>query len=186
MAPGPVGKREEERRRRNKPEVPVEKVNLDELISQEVEIPVADENWEPLTRAYWDSFKHSGQSIWYEPSDWMTAYTLMEVLDRWLKPQDVKVGQTGSMGQEAGGGDIEYVFEAKIVAIPGSVLSSILKGLTSLMATEGDRRRLRIELERKKAIDAALAGDGKVVSIAKTREEALAAARRSVEQQTTG
>lgn len=181
---GPPPKRAEERRRTNKPDVEIEKVNLDELISQEVEIPVADENWEPLTRQYWESFKRSGQSIWYEPSDWMTAYTLMEVLDRWLKPQDVKVGQSGSAGAENGGGDVDYIFEAKIVAMPGGVLSSILKGLTALMATEGDRRRLRIELERKKAIDAALAGDGKVVSIAKTREEAMAAARRAVNEQT--
>jgi hypothetical protein len=182
--PGPPPKREEERRRRNKDGVEIEKVNLDELISQEVEIPVADENWEPLTKSYWDSFKHSGQSIWYEPSDWMTAYTLMEILDRWLKPQDVKVGQSGSAGAENGGGDVDYIFEAKIVAMPGGVLSSILKGLTALMATEGDRRRLRIELERKSAIDAALANAGNVVSIAKTREEALATARRAVDEQT--
>lgn len=175
--PGPVPKREAERRRRNKSDVEIEKVNLDELISQEVEIPAADENWEPLTKNYWDAFKHSGQSIWYEPTDWMTAYTLMEVLDRWLKPQDVKIGQEGSERDATGGGNVNYIFEQKIVAMPGGVLSSILKGLTSLMATEGDRRRLRIELERKSAIDAALAGAGNVIPIAKTREEALRRAR---------
>lgn len=182
--PGPPRKRDAERRRRNKDDIPTETVNLDELISQEVEIPVADEEWEPLTRQFWEAFKRSGQTIWYEPSDWMTAYTLMEILDRWLKPQDVKVGQEGSDRDATGGGNIEYIFEQKIVAMPGGVLSSILKGLTALMATEGDRRRLRIELERKKAIDAALAGDGVVVPIAKTREEALAKAKRSVEEQT--
>jgi hypothetical protein len=169
--PGPVPKRDEERRRRNKDDIETTKVNLDEVLRGEVEVPVADENWEPLTRRFWDSFQQSGQSIWYEPSDWMTAYYLMEVLDRWLKPQDVKVGQIGSAGQETGGGDIEYVFEPKIVAIPGATLTAILKGLTALMATEGDRRRLRIELERKKAIDAALSGDGVVVPLVKTREE---------------
>ena len=195
---GPPPKRSEERRRRNKDAVPTEKVNLDELISAEVEIPmppmtttgtrwVEDEDgrvvsetyeldepvpaWEPLTLRYWEAFKASGQSIFYEPSDWMTAYALMEFLDRWLKPQDVKVGQIGSLKDESGGGDITYVFEPKIMAMPGSVITAFLSGLSALMATEGDRRKLRIELERKRAIDKALEESGTVVSISKTRAE---------------
>lgn len=180
--PGPIPKREEERRRRNKDVVETTKVNLDELLAQEVEVPLANEDWEPLTKSYWESFQRSGQSIWYEPSDWMTAYALMEVLDRWLKPQQIRIGEIRPGQNE--GGEVTYLFEDKIVAMPGGVLSSILKGLASLMATEGDRRRLRIELERKKALDAALSGDGKVVSIAKSREEAMAAARRAVKNQT--
>jgi hypothetical protein len=177
--PGPIGKKDAERRRRNKDAIPTELVNVDELLVGEVEIPIADENWEPLTKSFYDSFKSSGQVIWMEPTDWMTAYTLMEVLDRWLKPQDVKVGQTGSAGAEQGGGNVEYLFEAKIVAMPGGVLTSILKGLTSLMATEGDRRRLRIELERKKRIDEALSGDNKVVSIAQKRSDVFKREARS-------
>jgi hypothetical protein len=190
---GPVPKRSEERRRRNKdPEGSVEliKVDLDDLIAGEVEIPqpplryheVDSETgeireleepewyWEPITMSMWESFSRSGQAIFYEPSDWATAYMLMEVLDRWLKPQDVKVGQIGSSKDESGGGDITYVFEQKIVAMPGGVLTSILKGLASLMVTEGDRRRLRIELDRKKAQDAILGGEN-VVSIVSKRED---------------
>jgi hypothetical protein len=196
--PGPVGKRDAERRRRNKDAVETVSVDLDALIAENIDIPavpmtttgkrmVEDEDgrmvqeeyeldepvcaWEPLTVSFWESFARSGQSIFYEPSDWMTAYALMEILDRWLKPQDVKVGQIGSMSGENAGGDVTYVFEPKIVAMPGGTLTAILKGLTSLMATEGDRRRLRIELERKKARDAALAGDGKVVPISQKRQE---------------
>jgi hypothetical protein len=168
---GPPPKRSEDRRRRNKDGIELTKVNIDELLAGEVEIPVADENWEPLTKSFYDSFARSGQAIWMEPTDWMTAYTLMEVLDRWLKPQEVKIGQIGSGRDEGAGGDVTYVFEEKILPMPGGVLNAILKGLTALMATEGDRRRLRIELERKKAIDAALAGDGVVVPISKTRDE---------------
>jgi hypothetical protein len=191
---GPPPKRSEERRRRNKDAVDVEKVNLDELITQDVEIPttgvrwVEDDDdgrivsetyeldepvpaWEPLTLRYWEAFKRSGQSIFYEPTDWMTAYALMEFLDRWLKPQDVKVGQIGSLKDESGGGDITYVFEPKIMAMPGSVITAFLSGLGALMATEGDRRKLRIELERKRAIDKALEDSGVVVPISKTRDE---------------
>ena len=164
---GPAPKKEAERRRRNKDAVETEIVNLDELIAGEVEVPKADPEWEPLTKSFWDSFKSSGQAIWMEPSDWMTAYTLLEVLDRWLKPQEVRVGEYRPGAQE--GGQVEYTFEEKILPMPGSVLNSILKGLSALMATEGDRRRLRIELERKKAVEAALGGN--VVSIAQTRQE---------------
>lgn len=160
-------KKEAERRRRNKDAVETEVINLDELIAGEVTVPKPDPDWEPLTRSFYDSFKASGQAIWMEPSDWMTAYALMEVLDRWLKPQEVKVGEYRPGAQE--GGEVEYRFEDKILPMPGSVLTGILKGLSALMATEGDRRRLRIELERKKAVEAALGGN--VVSISKTRED---------------
>lgn len=167
---GPVGKRDAERRRRNKDGVDTVSVDISELIGREVEIPVADENWEPLTKSYWDSFQSSGQAIFYEPSDWMTAYMLMEILDRWLKPQDVRVGEIRPAQQE--GGEVEYVFEAKILAIPGATLNAILKGMTSLMATEGDRRRLKIELERKAAREQAV--EGTVTDIVKRRQDAFA------------
>lgn len=166
---GPPPKKEQERRRRNKDGVEVQIVNVDDLLIGDVEIPVADENWEPLTKSFYDAFAKSGQALWMEPTDWMTAYTLMEVLDRWLKPQEVRIGENRPGQNE--GGEVTYLFEDKVVAMPGGVLNAILKGLTALLATEGDRRRLRIELERKKAVDAALAGDGKVVSITQNRQD---------------
>lgn len=166
---GPPPKKESERRRRNKDGVETEVVNLDELVLGEVEIPVADPNWEPLTTSFYESFKRSGQAMWMEPTDWMTAYMLMEVLDRWLKPQEVRVGEIRP--PEGSGGRLTYLFEDKVIAMPGATLNSILKGLTSLLATEGDRRRLRIELERRKAAEA-LANDlGNVVSIVQKRAE---------------
>jgi hypothetical protein len=175
---GPVPKKDAERRRRNKtPDnggisaLPAEVINLDDTIHGEVEIPAADPDWEPLTLSYWDSFAGSGQSMFYEPTDWMTAYMLMETLDRWLKPQDIRVGE--SKPPEGMGGDVWYHFEAKRVPVPGNVLSSILKGLTSLMATEGDRRRLRLELERKTAIDAAVSGSATVTDIVSRRADAF-------------
>lgn len=198
MPPGPLPKRSEERRRRNKDGVEIEKVDLDILITDDVEIPsvpttnllretvVTDDGrlvwreteldepvpaWEPLTISFWESFSRSGQAIFYEPTDWMTAYALMEILDRHLKPQEVKVGQIGSTKDESSGGEVIYLFEPRYIPVPGGVLNAILKGLTALMATEGDRRRLRIELERKKATDAAL--EGKVIDIVQRRQDAF-------------
>lgn len=178
---GPVPKRSEERRRRNKdPEGAVElvKVDLDNLIAGEVEIPLVPEEWDPITLNLWDSLAKSGQAIFYEPSDWATAYAVCEVLDRWLKPQEVRVGKKETaelLDIDDDGKPVvlrgeEYIFEEKILAMPGGVLTAILKGLASLMALEGDRRRLRIELDRKKAQDAILGGEN-VVSIVQRRED---------------
>lgn len=177
--PGPPPKREEARRRRNKDEIPTTKVNLDEVLAMEVEIPVADPNWDPLTLQFWESFSKSGQSIWYEPSDWMAAYTLMEALDRWFKPQDIKVGERETrewVDDDSDGSPVyiegkEYIFEQKIIAPPAGLITAVYKALGDLMAMEGPRRRLRIELERRKALDEALSGDGTVVSIVKNRED---------------
>lgn len=170
--PGPVGKRDSERRRRNKPAIETVTVDIADLIQRDIELPEADPDWEPLTHAYWESFASSGQAMFYEPSDWMTAYMLMEVLDRHLKPQDIRTGEIRPAQQE--GGEVEYVFTAKIIPIPGNVLSSILKGMTSLMATEGDRRRLKIELERRAAMEAAAGGEATVTDILKNRSDAFA------------
>ncbi len=172
MPPGPVPKKEAERRRRNKDAVATEVINLDEILAGERVVPTADENWHPVALNLFESLKTSGQSIFMEPSDWATAYMLVEILDRWLKPQDVKVGQEGSERDATGGGNVNYIFEEKIVAMPGGVLTAILKGLSALMVTEGDRRRLRLELERKSAIDAAL-GASNIIDINASREEAF-------------
>ena len=160
---GPVPKKEGERRRRNKTTeagdtIEVTKINLDELIAGEVEIPAPDPGWHPIAAMFYDSLQRSGQAIWLEPSDWATAYILTESLSRDLKPQFVGINE------ETG--------EPILMTIPlkGSSLSSYLKALSSLLATEGDRRRLRIELERQKRIDEAAEG-GKVVDIVQARAD---------------
>lgn len=158
MTSGPPPKRSEERRRRNKDAVETQKVDVAELASHDVEIPVADETWDPVTKMIWESLPRSGQAIFYEPADWAAAYLMCESIDRDLKPQVVGIHEeTGE------------VIMAEI-PLKGASLSAYIKMMTSLLMTEGDRRRARIELERQKAKDAAAGGEGKVVSISKTRQ----------------
>lgn len=77
--PGPVPKRSDERRRRNKSSraeaVPVVGV---------VEIPAAHEDWHPIARDWYVSLSLSGQAKFYEPSDWQQARLWAEVLSRQL------------------------------------------------------------------------------------------------------
>jgi hypothetical protein len=188
--PGPTRKKDAERRRRNKDGIETQVVNVDELLAGDVEIPVppmrldacedecsddCDKHtgeevpaWHPIAhQAYW-SLAASGQVIFMEPSDWMTAYALCETLSRELKAKPIVVP-----GGEGEASTIQWVIQP----VNGSVLSSFLKGWTSLLATEGDRRRLRIELERRKRIDGAAEGDN-VVDIVQARADAFKQAAR--------
>ena len=132
---GPVPKRDSQRRRHAPPAGgPAEKG-----VHVECTPPPALEHWHPVARGWFDSLATSGQSWWYQASDWATAVVLAEEMDRCLKPQAIGVSKLG---------DIVWAERPM-----GASLAAILKGAASLMATEGDRRRLRIELERKERIE---------------------------------
>lgn len=161
--PGPVPKKDAERRRRNKTDgnsaIPATVVNVDDLLVGDVDIPVPLEDWHPIARLMYDSVMRSGQVIWMEPSDWSALYLMCESISRDLNPQVVGITEEGD------------VVKAEI-PLKGASLSSYLKGMASLMMLEGDRRRLRIELERQKRIDAAAEG-GTVVDIVQRRADAF-------------
>lgn len=157
---GPVPKRSEERRRRNKEGGEIVKVDVAALAAEDVTIPAANEDWHPTAYAMYESLMRSGQAIFYEPSDWALAYTLCETLSRALDPVPMVVGA---------GEDSKVEFHE--VPLPGAALNAFLKGMASLMVTEGDRRRLRIELERAKAREAAAGGGGSVIPISQKRQD---------------
>lgn len=150
-ARGPIGKKNEAKMgHRTKAELAgTEVVNLDEIDDEllqraEEGMIEADESWHPVARQWYESLAHSGQKIYYQPSDWAIAYLLAESLSLDMKPQVVGVNE------ETG--------EPVLARIPlkGASLAAYLKGFTALLATEGDRRRMQIELERE-----SLKGQGK-------------------------
>lgn len=113
---GPAPKRNEQRQRRNK-----------DAILQEVEItsapasqPPTDQSWHPAARRIWDAMGNSGQTKFYEATDWAYAQFMCDLITDYMT---------------AGKGN-------------GQMVSSILSGLSSLMLTEGDRRRAGVELQR--------------------------------------
>ena len=75
-------------------------------------------------RGWYESLRTSGQAIYYTASDWASALIIAKAIAR---------------------------FEERPSA---HMLTAILSGFGSLAATEGERRRLRIELERAEASDA--------------------------------
>lgn len=79
-----------------------------------------DPQWHPVAQEWFTSLAQSGQSVFYEPSDWATAAYVAEAMSRNL-----------SAGK----------FSAQLFA-------AVMSGMSSLLTTEGDRRRVRLELER--------------------------------------
>jgi hypothetical protein len=85
----------------------------------------------------YESLRTSGQAKFYEPSDWAAAYLLAEAMSRDLKPQAVGVSIiTGKVVRAT-------------VPLKGGSLAAYLKAFAALGVTEGDRRRIGIEIQRK-------------------------------------
>lgn len=97
---GPVPKRTEQRRRRNKPETPTATAPTGSGVT---EAPRADESWHPLAVEWFDSLGKSGQAVWYEASDWATARIWGDLLSRQLlmaKPSAVMIATWASAAGE--------------------------------------------------------------------------------------
>lgn len=95
-------------------------------LSREASIPAADPTWHSIATLLWESALASGQADFYESSDYAMLYSLCDDLS-YLK----------SMGSRS-----------------AVMLAAIYSAMTSLLLTEGDRRRVRIELENAEDTDA--------------------------------
>lgn len=105
--------------------------------AERVEVPAARRGWHPIAKDWYESLAKSGQSQFYEPSDWWTAQYVAEAMSRSLKG--------------AGAGKIS-----------GQLFQAVMGAATELMTTEGARRRLRLELQRPKGGDGESDGGGEV------------------------
>lgn len=129
---GPVPTRSDQRRRTNEPDIPV--TSLD--IEGPVPVPDADPAWHKVALAWFESLAASGQAKFYEPSDWATAVLVAESMSRDLSPQAIGIAEkTGEVVRD-------------VIPLKGASLSAYLRAMSVLMVTEGDRRRLSLELNR--------------------------------------
>lgn len=133
---GPVPKRSDQRRRTNAPATPVKNPPA----AAKVKAPTADTQWHKVALAWYKSLALSGQSIFYEPSDWATAYLIAESMSRDLSPQFVGITEKGDSVRET-------------IPLKGASLSAYLRAMAVLMVTEGDRRRLQVELVKPQQSD---------------------------------
>jgi hypothetical protein len=131
---GPVPKRSAERRRTNEPVIPI----LQAEGAANVVVPPADPSWHPVALAWYGALAGSGQSQLYQPSDWATAVLVAESMSRDLSPQVVGTTEKGDILRDT-------------IPLKGASLSAYLRAFAVLMVTEGDRRRLQLELSRPQA-----------------------------------
>ena len=99
-----------------------------------VTIPDPDPQWHDIATLIYEGLISSGQSRWYQNSDWAIAYLVCSELSDY-KRSNRRNAQT---------------------------LNALLSTLGSLLATEGDRRRVRVELNEPKTNEV----DASVVAIA--------------------
>jgi hypothetical protein len=122
---GPVPKRTDVRRRVNKdPAGSVTKAPSGRTArGGATRAPLASRKWHPIAIRWYNALKASGQSRFYEPSDWMQAYVWAEILS----------GQLNALTNGE-----------KVSAM---MLATWDAASARLLVTEGDRRRMRLELQ---------------------------------------
>jgi len=120
---GPIPKRDQERTRRNKPENEGG-VSLAKGTAYGGDpFPVKD-HWHDMAKEWYESLSDSGIAAFYERSDWATAMIVAE--------------------------ELTHYFNSPTSRRSAQMLTALFAMMTSLGATEGDRRRMRIELEKPK------------------------------------
>jgi hypothetical protein len=126
MMPGPVPNRTDDlSRARN-----ANRANRPDVIKgvlRETHIPEPDPDWHPIATRIWNGLVNSGQSDFFQDSDWAFLFSVCEDLSAYKKPLITKDG-------------VEYHKRS------GQMLQTIYSALERLLVTEGDRRRARIEL----------------------------------------
>lgn len=113
--PGPPPKRIEERRRRNL--APGESVIA---VDGGVLVPELPSRTHPIAAAWYESLRESGQSAFYEPSDWAAAVLVTIVMTKLLR--------------------------APRLSAPA--LHVVWSMMESLLTTETSRRRARLHVQR--------------------------------------
>lgn len=121
---GPIPKRSDQRVRRNKTGedgLEVTKVEFGGAVTA----PKLDLGYtpHPLVQDFWDSIPLSGQARTMEPSDWQYMRIALYVLDDMLTNKNISAMK----------------------------LAEVNKMFSALLVAEGDRRRVKLEIERQEA-----------------------------------
>lgn len=131
---GPIPKRSDTRVRRNEPGsegvTGVVGVTKGEARGgKPYPVPTA---WHPVAKKWYRSLAQSGMAEYYEQSDWAQAYVIANELSVYLVSGEWTDPTTGETRYRRN----------------GMILSALLNSMAALGTTEGERRRMRIELEK--------------------------------------
>jgi hypothetical protein len=121
----PLPKRNAERRRRNK-----ESANAKATRHGKVTSPNPPETLHPVASRWYLSLRQSGQSDFFEPSDWAAALYVAEAMTRNLE----------------------------MARFSSQLFSVVWTAMDGLLTTEQARRRARVEVERAEGVEQAPPG----------------------------
>jgi hypothetical protein len=122
---GPLPKRDAERTRRNRPENEGG-ISLAKGTALGGDPFPAKDHWHPMAIEWYEALQQSGIAAFYERSDWATAMIVAE--------------------------ELTHYFNTSTSRRSAQMLTALFSMMASLGATEGDRRRMRIELEKPKPV----------------------------------
>lgn len=94
----------------------------------------ADPAWQVSVQDLWESLGNSPMSQYYTPADWAFAWITCDILTEALT---VRNQQTGMLN--------------------ASMIAACMANLARLGTTEGDRRRIRMEIEAEHELDPTIA-----------------------------
>lgn len=106
----------------------------------DVVMPEPEKSWDDVVYEWYCALAESGQARYYEPSDWMAAYIAADWLNSLRKARYV--------GMQTVGPGTRQEPHYEVVPMNAGEMSAFLKVCAALGVTEGDRRRMRIELTR--------------------------------------
>jgi hypothetical protein len=147
---GPVPKRSGQRRRRNKTDEPTSTIR----VGGAVRVPAAGRDWHPRAKALWRAAKQSGQSQFYEPTDWQALAYTCDLITHLFRPGTLTTRLEGLIRLAALDAELSKDERIWLEAMlrPVRPSAQMVASLNSLMGSlalmEGDRRRMRLELER--------------------------------------
>ncbi|TFI40278.1 hypothetical protein E4P29_25545 [Rhodococcus sp. 1R11] len=123
---GPTPKRSDNRVRRN---VTDENGVSTKMAPAAINVkpPAEDRAWHPVIKGWYRSLKESGQSVFYEPSDWQAARFLAHYASKVLRAAEDTTDPT---------------------PLRAASIGRIWSMMGDLMTTETSRRRARVELIR--------------------------------------
>lgn len=140
---GPVGKRSEEQLG-HRTEEERERVTKAPAGAAPV-IPEPDPSWHPNAAGFYAALRTSGQSQFYEGTDWRLGWHVAAMMSQNITHPDAPNA--------------------------AALLGQILKGAEQLLATEGARRRVRLELQRQGAGEDAGGKDSAVTEMESYRSK---------------
>ena len=121
-------------------------------IDVEIEAPYEpNPQWHPQATSLYEAVQHSGQAEFYTESDWVKLYIVCEQLSLNLQPTFVGFAKQAQVVTVNGDEQLVFVQNpiSGIVPMNGATLNAIQSMMTSLGISEGDRRRMGMDLVRK-------------------------------------